>query len=374
VIGACPQCARRAWLLTRLGVHLDFRARDLSRFFSALELPDRELIDALGGRKKRDIHASYERWKPCPAPRSAELDTICRHHHAYPAELCSRALAPRTLTVRGGIERLTGVLARKLVAIVGTRRASDYGTGTARALGRGLAASGVTVASAFAEGIPAAAHRGALDAGGATLAVMSGCVDRCSPALHVALYHHLLARGCAISEIGACSRPRSWWHPARARTLALLADLVIVVEAEDHPWELACAQIAAANRKIVAAVPGRVSSPTSEGTNALLRDGAHLIRNPQDALDLLYGFGARAAGEPAEPKAEPPPEPPPLRAPLARLLERVSRGEDTLAKLSARGGDTAKLAVALTELELCGRLGRGHGGRYVPSTPTRTWI
>jgi DNA processing protein len=109
----------------------------------------------------------------------------------------------------------------------------------------------------------------------------------------------------------------------------------------------------------VAAVPGRVNSSASRGTNALLMSGAKLVRGPQDALDVLYGVGMRAAGERA-------PESPPLDPGLVRVLERVGRGEDTIEKLVTRGTGSGEIAVALTELELQGMLVRGDGGRYVP--------
>jgi DNA processing protein len=153
-----------------------------------------------------------------------------------------------------------------------------------------------------------------------------------------------LESGCSISEDHCTQRARNWWQPGRARTLALLADLVIVVEAGDRPWEQACARVAWARGRHVAAVPGRVSSCASRGTNALLMNGARLVRGPQDALDVLYGVGVREAGKPASPSV--------LEPHIARVFERVSRGEDTLAKLTAREAESDEIAVALAELEL----------------------
>jgi DNA processing protein len=257
------------------------------------------------------------------------------------------------------MERLGGLLDERVVAIMGTRRASDYGMETARELARGLAACGLTIASGLAEGIPTAAHAGALEAGGKTLTIMATGVERCSPAGCAPLYRRLLESGCSIAEARCAQRARSWWQLARARTIALLSELVIVVEAADHPWELACAHVAWSRGRHVAAVPGRVSSPASSGTNALLMSGARLVRNPQDVLDVLYGLGVREAYAPSvasdfEPR-------------LARVLERVARGEDTLGKLVGDDGQSDEIVLALTELELRGVLLRGHGGRYLPS-------
>ena len=111
----------------------------------------------------------------------------------------------------------------------------------------------------------------------------------------------------------------------------------------------------------MAAVPGRVSSPASKGTNALLMEGAKLVRNTQDVLDVLYGVGAREASEQKREQIT-------LEPRLAAVLDGVGRGADTVTKLAAYGGEPSELALALIELELQGLLVRGHGGRYVPST------
>jgi DNA processing protein len=359
----CPQCARRVWLLEKLATRLDFRARNLARLWPILELPDADLIQALGGRRREELHAAYAEWEPSAPQTDGLVRSVCRHHLSYPKRLGANALAPHTLSVRGGIERLGKVLDEKVVAIVGTRRASDYGLETAHNLARGLAASGLTVASGLAEGIPAAVHSGALEAGKPTLTVMAEGVERCSPAWCRELYDRILSNGCAVSERRATpsGRARGWWQAGRERTLALLAELVIVVEAGEHPWEMACARVAQAHGRAVAAVPGRVSSPASRGTNALLMEGTRLIRSPQDALDILYGVGIRQ--QPVSPWDASVDLEPRLRA----VLERVGDGDDTIAKLTARGSKSGDVSLALTELELQGLLSRGDGGRYVPS-------
>lgn len=364
---ACPRCSRRAWLLGRLGVPLDFRARDLPRFWNLLGLPDRELIEAIGGRRRSELHGEYRRWTPTRAGAQDGITSTCVHTSSHPQRLLATALAPRALSVRGGIEPLGEMLARKVVAIAGTRRATDYGIETARELARALAACGVTVAGALDEGIAAAAHTGALEAGGRTLTVMGGGLERCSPAWCGALYDRILREGCAVAELvdRFGSRVPRWWQPGRARTLALLADLVIVVEAQERPWELACAHVARERGTPVAAVPGRVSSPASAGSNALLAGGATLVRGAQDALDALYGLGAREAPTPAVDGLDDTTD---LDPRLARVLDMVGDGRDTPAKLASCGDDHGEIAVALIELELAGLLVRGDGGRYVPSS------
>jgi DNA processing protein len=363
--GVCQACARRTWLFAKLGVRLEFQARDLSRFWSLLELGDLELIEAIGGKRRAEFHEAYTAWEPKPVERDGQAqddqhaESICRHDPSYPLRLREDPLAPHALSVRGGVERLAGMLDERVVAIVGTRRASDYGMETARELARGLTACGLVVTSGLAEGIAGAVHAGALETDCATLTVMAGGVERCSPAGCAPLYRRMLESGCSISESRCTERARNWWQPARARILALLAELVIVVEAAEHPWELACAHVAWSRKRHVAAVPGRVSSSASRGTNALLMSGARLVRCPQDALDVLYGVGVREADESKNAPA--------LEPHLAQVLERVGLGEDTMTKLVARDAESDEIALALAELEMRGMLLRGEAGRYVPS-------
>ncbi|HTA96704.1 MAG TPA: DNA-processing protein DprA [Solirubrobacteraceae bacterium] len=365
--GVCQECARRAWLLAKLGGRLDreIQRHDQSSFWSLLELPDLELIEAVARHRRAELHAAYAEWQPPPRCRDGQPQALCRHHAAYPRSLREDALSPHSFELRGGVERLRGLLEEKVVAIVGTRRASDYGMQVARELARGLAASGVTVASDFAEGIPSAALAGALEADGAPLAVMSAGVERCTPAWHAPLYRRVLESGCSMAESHASSRTRRWWAYASARTLGLLAQLVIVVEAADKPWDLACANVASSRARYVAAVPGRVSSPGSRGTNQLLVNGARLVRGPQDALDVLYGVGIYEASHQSLTALD-------LQPRLANVLELVGGGQDTLAKLAAGGIHSDEVAVALTELELRGLLSRGDGGRYVPCASVLT--
>jgi DNA processing protein len=365
--GICQECTRRAWLLAKLSSRLDreIERHDQSSFWSVLELPDLELIDAIARHRREELHTAYTEWRPAPRCRDEQPQALCRHHAAYPRSLRDDTLSPYSFELRGGVERLRGLLEEKVVAIVGTRKASDYGMEVARELARGLAASGITIASDFAEGIASAALAGALEADSAPLAVMSASVERCAPAWRAPLYRRVLERGCSIAESHTSSRTRRWWSYASARTLALLAQLVIVVEATDKPGDLACANVAFSRARHVAAVPGRVSSPSSRGTNRLLINGARLVRGPQDALDVLYGIGIYEATGQSLAALD-------LQPRLANVLELVGGGQDTLAKLAATGARSDVVAVALAELELCGLLSRGDGGRYVPCTSVLT--
>jgi DNA processing protein len=355
-VSACPRCLRRSWLLGALNGRLEYRGRDLETLVRLLELPDDQLMRALGGSELEQLQSEYAQLDPTQPSLAGGVQRICCHDRRYPSALAQSAGAPRTLHVAGGIERLQAVLGEPAVAIVGTRRASDYGLEMAHGLARGLAASGVTVVSGLAEGIPAAAHAGALEAHGPTITVAAGGVDVCHPASKRALHRRLQMHGCALAELPCGCHPRSWRHTARSRIVVGLARIVIVVEAGERPGELVHARLARETDRTVAAVPGRLTSPVSQGPHALLRQGALLVRSPQDVLDALYGADSHQAS-PGHHDLEPC-----LRA----VLEQVGSGRDTLGKLLAQGAGEQKTLVALAKLELSGALVRGDGGRYLP--------
>ncbi|MFI5005134.1 MAG: DNA-processing protein DprA [Solirubrobacterales bacterium] len=354
-MSACLPCLRRAWLLGALNGRLEYRGRDHARLIAMLELSDEELIHALGADEQESLLARYARLDAPRMPLPEGVQRICRHDPRYPRALASGRGAPRLLHVSGGIVRLQELLAEPAVAIVGTRRASDYGMEIAYGLARGLAASGIAVVSGLAEGIPAAAHLGALHARGPTATVMAGGIDIPHPAIWRALHQRIAAEGCALAELPCGCVPRSWCHVARARIVAALARMVIVVEAGERPAELLHARLARASGAIVAAVPGRVSAPAARGPHLLLREGALLVRDPQDVLDALYGVGERSVSA-TRPELEPR---------LHAVLEQVGAGHDTVSKLTARSADTQETLLALAKLELCGAVVRGDGGRYV---------
>jgi DNA processing protein len=356
-VSACAACLRRGWLLGALNGRLEYRGRPPDRLAALLELPDEQLIRAVGGRETERLLEGYARLDPGPAP-AGQVQRICRHDRRYPEALAQDPGAPKLLHVAGGLERMRALLAEPAVAIVGARAASDYGMEVAHGLARGLAASGVTVVSGLAEGIATAAHAGALEVEGPTVTIAAGGVDVCHPASRRALYGRLCATGCALAELPCGLRPRSWCHAARARIVVALARIVIVVEARERPGELVHARLAHDMGKILAAIPGRVTSPVSKGTHALLRDGARLVRETQDVLDALYEVddGEERRAAPRRPALEPGPQ---------AVLDSVGAGRDTLAKLLAAGAPEQEMLVALARLECSGMLVRGDAGRYV---------
>ncbi len=260
--------------------------------------------------------------------------------------------------VRGGVARLMRLTSQPVVAIVGTSRATDYGIEMARTLARGLAISGVTVAGEVTDGIGRAALEGALQAGEAALAALAGGVDIATPARHRSLLQRIASHGTAVSELPCGTPARRWSSAAAQRISVALADVTVVVEADDSARGLRAARLAERLGRPVAAVPGRVSSRASSGSNTLLREGAMLVRGPGDVLELLpCADGHSDVGPTARDR---------LRPQLRDVLERVGEGLDTAERLTRGRPDAGELLQALSELELLGLLARGDGGRYVP--------
>jgi DNA processing protein len=363
---ACSSCLRRSWLLAQLSGPLDYCARQQGRLLELLALDDADLLAAAAGRRTSELRALYERFDVPAGAGREDMHAICRHAPSYPAALDSPA-SPHMLHVFAGGERLAFLTARPVIAIVGSRRASDYGWEMARSLARGLAASGVTVAASLLDGIASAAHAGALDAAGASIVVLGHGLGIPCPGRRRGLYERIRRDGCAVSELPPDCRGRRWGQLASERILVELATITVVVEAEDTPGDLAGARIAQALGRPVAAIPGRVTSPLSRGTHALLMEGASLVRAAQDVLELLCHVGASPADPPAMPGAPVDGEPPAVLTPSLRAtLERVGAGCDTPDRLTRAGEDPQRVLLALSELELMGLLARANGGRYVP--------
>ncbi|HLL92009.1 MAG TPA: DNA-processing protein DprA [Solirubrobacteraceae bacterium] len=364
---------RRSWLLAQLSAPLDYCARDRDRLLALLGLADEQLIGAVGGRRKQELAALYQAFSPDGYRVGQHVQTICRHRSGYP-RLLGAASAPHMLNVVGRADRLRVLTGGHVVALVGSRGASDYGIEMARSIARGLGASAVTVSSGLVGEIALAAHEGAIEGRGATVAVSGDGLGSC-PAGRRSLLRRVTRDGCAVSELACECRGRRWGQLASERTIVGLAALTIVVEARETAEDLAPARIARALGRQVAAIPGRVTSPLSCGTNVLLMEGAKLVRGAADVLELLC---LDAPQPQAQGLAQAPPQtlkqtwseqdhaPEPR---LQRILERVGMGADTPQKLAKAGVDTAEAMLALSELELMGLLGRGHGGRYVPLQP-----
>jgi DNA processing protein len=172
------------------------------------------------------------------------------------------------------------------VAVVGTRNATAYGERVTKQLVRALVRGGACIVSGMARGIDSFAHRSALDCGGATIAVLGTGADVVYPASNRRLYREIAERGLILSEYAPGTTARKWQFPERNRIIAALARLTIVVEAGVRSGASTTADLAAALGREVAAVPGPLDSPQSAGTNAMIREGVHMIACIDDALTL----------------------------------------------------------------------------------------
>ena len=343
---------------------LDYCARDRLRLLDALSLTDAELIRALGGSRRTQLRAEYESFGALgQAGGSPAIERVCGHDGRYPASLAS-AGAPTMLSVLGAVDRLATLARGTAVAIVGARAASDYGIEMARSLAQGLAICGVTVVSTLDEGIAAGAQRGALDAGGPSVAVLGRGLEVTSRATLGGLRERIAVAGCAISELPDNLDARLWGDVAAVRIVVALAALVVVVEATDTPGDLFAPALAHSGGTVVAAIPGRVNSPLSAGSHALLIGGARLARGTEDVLDLLCEIeGKERRPRSGEPAADG------LDARRREVLDRVGAGWDTAERLAANASDPAATLATLSELEVLGLLARGDGGRYVRRHP-----
>jgi DNA processing protein len=247
---------------------------------------------------------------------------------------------PAGLFVRGaGGETLR----RPAVAVVGARACSPYGAQVARMLGRELGAAGLVVVSGLARGVDGEAHRGALEAGGTTVAVLGCGIDRDYPAAHAELGARIRASGLAVSEYAPGVDPAPWRFPARNRIIAGLCAVTIVVEARERSGALITADLALEEGREVFSVPGEITSALSAGTNDLLRLGAAPLLASSDVLEVFGLTGPEPVAVELTPSAD---------AVLARLRDGPTSA-DELAR--ATGLDAGALASAVTELELAGR-------------------
>jgi DNA processing protein len=281
----------------------------------------------------------------------AELDELCGHRLSE--------------TLLGGLwvaGELDGLRA-PCVAVVGTRVPSDDGRRRARQLASELARSGVCVISGLALGVDGAAHEGSLAAGAPTIGVLGGGHDHFFPPRHRELAGRIVAGGGAVvSPFEPGNHPEPWQFLARNAVIAALADAVVVVEAAARSGALNTAGHAGERGVPVLAFPGDVDRPKAAGCNALIRDGATLVR---DAVDVLAALPAIAPPPPAQRRAT-------RREPSIRPDDPADVGL-ILRALADRSHDAASLAdtlavapqrilALLTELELAGRITRGPDG------------
>jgi DNA processing protein len=277
----------------------------------------------------------------------------------WPVRLEHLELPPRGLWQLG----TTGP-ASPSVAIVGSRRATFGGVEIAASIGRELGAAGIQVVSGMALGIDAAAHTGALDGGGTTIAVLGCGIDICYPSRHAALRDRIAANGSVITEEPAGTPPLQYNFPKRNRIIAALALAVVVVEATERSGALSTARWAADLGREILAVPGSIRARQSSGTNLLIRDGARPFLGIGDLFDAVPALrtAAPAAAAGAAPGLRPDSLErfsPPLREILARMgMQPVHPDQVGI----ALGLSPSVVATRLGALELAGAVMSLPGG------------
>jgi len=296
---------------------------------------------------EREIEAALE-WAAQPGNHILTLADA-----AYPQALLAAADPPVLLHAKGLVELLN----RPALAVVGSRNATRQGEATAEAFAAALSAAGLTIVSGLALGIDAAAHRGALDGRGSTVAVIGTGADRIYPSRNEALARVIAERGVVISEFPLGTPAMAANFPRRNRLIAGLARGCLVVEAAERSGSLITARLAAEAGLEVFAIPGSIHSPLAKGCHKLIKQGAKLVEKAEDILEELRWEAVVAsapvvASLPADPEA-------------ARLLGDMGYDPCDVDTLSVRTGLTAeRLLAMLLPLELDGHVAQLPGGRY----------
>jgi DNA processing protein len=260
---------------------------------------------------------------------------------------------PRDLWLRGRVELLA---VRPRVAVVGTRSPTAYGQVQAARFARALAERGVLVVSGLARGVDQAAHEGALDAGGATVAVLGSGVDVPWPACPLA--ERMAREGLLLSEYAPGEPPRKHHFPRRNRLISGLAQALVVIEAGEVSGSLITARWAADQGREVFALPGRVDHPMARGSHRLIREGAQLVEDPGEVLQALGLSPCRASPIPARGGAF-------LEPGMEQILSALSGETLTADELGERlRREPGGLLAQLVQLELAGRVARLPGGLY----------
>ena len=247
------------------------------------------LVEGLGSEqaailRDKSLQRAEEILTQCAAK---DIFIVTAYDAAYPARLRNIYEAPLVLYGKGAMPLFDDEAA---IAVIGTRKCTPYGVHAAESLGYEMAKQGALIVSGLAEGIDAAAHRGALRAGGFVAGVLGCGVDVVYPASSRRLYEDIAATGVLLSEYPPGSAPERWHFPARNRIISGLSVAAVVVEAPADSGALITAQLAGEQGRDVFAVPGPIDSPSSRGCNELIRDGAGLV---MEAWDVLGGYQGR---------------------------------------------------------------------------------
>jgi DNA processing protein len=265
--------------------------------------------------------------------------------HEYPPLLAEIPDPPKCLWTRGDC----AIMSRVAVAVVGARAASRDGLAMAGQLGADLARAGVVVVSGLARGVDAAAHAGALDAGGTTIAVLGTGIDLVYPPENRELHDRIASAGLIVTEFPPGSPPEAFHFPRRNRIISGLSKAVVIVEAREKSGSLITARMAADQGREVMAVPGPSLYGQNRGSHALLRDGAKLV---ESAVDILEELGLLQRPSSRGPKAEGEPQP------VEFTVDEVAR------EMQIPAGEAL---ARLLEWQLTGQVQRIGLGRFVRS-------
>lgn len=284
----------------------------------------------------------------------------------YPPLLRSSPNPPLALFVDGD----PACLWQPAIAIVGSRNPSAGGRDNAYDLARALSATGLCIGSGLAAGIDAAAHRAALDGGGATFAVIGTGPDLAYPHRHALLQEQVAASGAVVSEYPPGTPPRNGQFPARNRLLAALSLGTVVIEAAERSGALITARLAAEAGREVFAVPGSIRNPMARGCHRLIRDGAILVTQAADILEGVVNLAGELAGalqnRLSTPISDAPGAPCPAFAPpdpdYQRLWNALGHDPTGMDSLIRRTGLTAsRLSSMLLAMELEGKVSSAYG-------------
>lgn len=291
----------------------------------------------------------------------AGVQVIVYDDAAYPELLRRIDSPPAVLYLVGDASCLKAPVT---IGMVGTRRPSAYGVDAAAKLADGIAAAGAVLVSGLADGLDSEAHKAAVRAHVPTIAVLGTAIDVCFPARNEKLRADIERCGAVISEYPIGTPGYSSYFLARNRIIAGLSRALCVVEARQHSGTMSTVRFALEYGREVFAVPGSIFSPLSEGTNALLAEGARLLTKPEDVLCDYLHLLQQPAEEPVKLAADLP-EDWPLSGQAQQILPLLSttpKGIEELCAESALG--TGAVMAALTELEFAGLCRPLPGRRY----------
>jgi DNA processing protein len=255
---------------------------------NAWRAPDQEFIGLAGSRPTNQVDM-LERRRNCDLSKVAsyldkqENTVLFYTDAAYPEQLKNIYDPPPVLFLRGRVDCFNDLS----VALVGSRKATPYGLSVTENLARELSGAGVVVVSGLARGIDAAAHRGTLDAGGKTIAVLGCGVDVAYPKENTRLMGSIVQNGLLISEFPPGTGPKAWHFPVRNRIISGLCKLIVVVEAAERSGALITAHMALEQGRDVMAVPGNITSKLSRGSNELIKQGAAPVLGAADIIEEL---------------------------------------------------------------------------------------